>query len=283
MKNLIVGGSSKIGKGLSFTNSDCVNTYFTNKIEGGIYLDLTKEITSQIDLDKFDNIIILSSVTDPKKCEEDRDYSNLLNVISTKNLINICEKKKKKVIFFSSDYVFDGKKGKYTEKDIPNPINLYGEQKYEIEKYIQKNLEDFSILRIAKTYFEDLETPCFLKNIIEQVKNNQNEIYCIERQLFSPICLTDISDILNKVIKLKIPILNVGGPKIFDRKEIIKLVMKKLNKELQINFIKRDKVEAESMFSWPADVSLDILELLKIKKNFRDINTILEKNDQYKT
>jgi len=279
MKNLIVGGSSKIGKGLSFTNSECVNTYFTNKIEGGIYLDLTKEITPQIDLDKFDNIIILSSVTDPKKCEEDRDYSNLLNVISTKNLINICAKKKKKVIFFSSDYVFDGKKGKYTEKDTPNPINLYGEQKFEIEKYIHKNLEDFSILRIAKTYFEDLQTPCFLKNIYEQVKKNQFEIYCIDQQLFSPICLTDISEILNKIIELKIPILHVGGPKIFDRKEIIKLVMKKLNKDLEINFIKKDIVEAESMFNWPTDVSLDISELLKIKKNFTGISTVLDKND----
>ena len=279
MRNLIVGGSSKIGKVLSLTNSKCVNTYFTNKIEGGIYLDLTKEITSQIDLDKFDNIIILSSVTDPKKCEEDPDYSNLLNVISTKNLINICAKKKKKVIFFSSDYVFDGKKGKYTEKDTPNPINLYGEQKFEIEKYIHKNLEDFSILRIAKTYFDDLQTPCFLKNIYEQVKKNKDEINCIDKQLFSPICSTDISEIINIIIKLKVPILHVGGPKIFDRKEIIKLVMIRLNKELKINFIKRDTVEVESMFNWPIDVSLDISELLKIKKNFVDINTVLEKND----
>ena len=279
MRNLIVGGSSKIGKVLSLTNSKCVNTYFTNKIEGGIYLDLTKEITSQIDLDKFDNIIILSSVTDPKKCEEDPDYSNLLNVISTKNLINICAKKKKKVIFFSSDYVFDGKKGKYTEKDTPNPINLYGEQKFEIEKYIHKNLEDFSILRIAKTYFDDLQTPCFLKNIYEQVKKNKDEINCIDKQLFSPICSTDISEIIKKIIKLKVPILHVGGPKIFDRKEIIKLVMIRLNKELKINFIKRDTVEVESMFNWPIDVSLDISELLKIKKNFVDINTVLEKND----
>ena len=82
--------------------------------------------------------------------------------------------------------MFDGKKGKYTEKDTPNPINLYGEQKFEIEKYIHKNLVDFSILRIAKTYFEDLQTPCFLKNIYEQVKKNQFEIYCIDQQLFSP-------------------------------------------------------------------------------------------------
>ena len=100
MKNLIVGGSSKIGKGLSFANDNCVKTYFTNKIEDGIYLDLTKEITSQIDIGKFDNIIILSSIVDPKKCEEDHNYSNLLNVVSTKNLINICAKKKKESNFF---------------------------------------------------------------------------------------------------------------------------------------------------------------------------------------
>ena len=52
--------------------------------------------------------------------------------------------------------------------------------------------------------------------------------------------------------------------------------MIRLNKELKINFIKRDIVEAESMFNWPIDVSLDISELFKIKKNFIDIKTVLE-------
>jgi len=55
--------------------------------------------------------------------------------------------------------------------------------------------------------------------------------------------------------------------------------MKKLNKDLEINFIKKDIVEAESMFNWPTDVSLDISELLKIKKNFTGISTVLDKND----
>ena len=73
--------------------------------------------------------------------------------------------------------------------------------------------------------------------------------------------------------------MHVGGPKIFDRKEIIELVMMRLNKKLKINFIKRDIVEAESMFNWPIDVSFDISELLKIKKDFVDIKTIFEKND----
>ena len=187
--------------------------------------------------------------------------------------------RKKKVIFFSSDYVFDGKKGKYKESDEPNPVNLYGEQKYEIEEYIKKSLENFSILRIAKTYFQDLKTPCFLKNIFEEVNHNKEHINCIDKQIFSPICLTDISEILNKVISLDIPILNVGGPKIFDRKEIIKLVMKKYNKNLKIHFIERSKIETESNFCWPVDVSLDISKLLKIKKRFTDIETVLTKND----
>ena len=73
--------------------------------------------------------------------------------------------------------------------------------------------------------------------------------------------------------------MHVGGPKIFDRKEIIELIMMRLNKELKINFIKRDIVEAESMFNWPIDVSFDISELFKIKKNFVDIKTVLEENE----
>lgn len=52
--------------------------------------------------------------------------------------------------FFSSDYVFDGrKKGSYNESDAPNPLSAYGDSKYEAEQYLQKKIKRHCIFRIS--------------------------------------------------------------------------------------------------------------------------------------
>ena len=231
MKNLIIGGSSKIGRNLNLTSNKFDLTYYKNKISNGILVNIKDKLSNQLNLDKYSTVIILTSITDPRICQENKTYSENINVKYTKNLISECIDKKKKIIFFSSDYIFDGRKGNYSENDFPNPINLYGEQKLKIENYIKSQSNNYTILRISKTFFQDFKTDCFLKNIIKAIKYPGNSVNCIEKQIFSPICVKDIADVIKKVVNSKIKILNVGGPEAFDRKDIINLVSKKLNKK----------------------------------------------------
>ena len=211
MQNLIIGGSSKIGRNLNLNKKYYDYTYFKNKIKNGIFLDIKYKLFKQLDFKKYDNIIILSSITNPKICQENKNLSNNINVNYTKNLIDECINNNKKIIFFSSDYVFDGNKGNYSENDKPNPINLYGEQKLKIENYLKSQTKNYTILRISKTFFLDLKTDCFLKNIIKELKKPGNSINCIKKQVFTPICVEDIADVINKVIKLNIKTLHVCG------------------------------------------------------------------------
>ena len=67
----------------------------------------------------------------------------------------------------------------------------------------------------------------------------------------------------------------IGGQDKFDRKDIIKLVAKKLNNKKEIIILKNEKIEDESNFKWPQDVSLCISKLKKIKKSFTSINKII--------
>lgn len=275
MKNLIIGGSSKIGRNLNLNSNKFDVTYYKNKISKGILVNIKDKLSNQLNLDKYSTVIILSSITDPRICQENRTHSENINVKYTKNLINECIDNKKKIIFFSSDYIFDGKKGNYSEKDHPNPINLYGEQKLKIENYIKSQSNDYTILRISKTFFQDFKTDCFLKNIVKKIKAPGNSVNCIEKQIFSPIFVKDIADVLKKVVNLNIKILNVGGPDVFDRKDIINLVAKKLNKKKKILILKNKKIEKDSKFNWPQDVSLSISKLKKIKKTFTSLNKII--------
>ena len=69
-------------------------------------------------------------------CIKNKKRSKLLNVTKTKKIISYFIKKNIYFIFFSTEFVFDGNKGDYTELSKTNPINLYGKQKLMIEKLL---------------------------------------------------------------------------------------------------------------------------------------------------
>ena len=105
-----------------------------------------------------------------------------------KKLINYFILQKVKIIFFSTEFIYDGKKGNYNEKDIPNPINLYGNQKLIIENFIIENTNNYSILRISKTYTNNLDSKSMFglwyKMIIQ---DKVQSIDCFDDQFFSPL------------------------------------------------------------------------------------------------
>ena len=93
--------------------------------------------------------ILLLADRNPNNCFKNREYTNLLNVTSIKKILNYLKKYNIKPVFISSDYVFDGKKGNYSEKDKPQPVITYGFQKLEVENYIQSNFEKYLIFRVS--------------------------------------------------------------------------------------------------------------------------------------
>jgi dTDP-4-dehydrorhamnose reductase len=111
------------------------------------------DITSRDDLKKFmheimpDVIINCAAYTDVDKCETERELCWKLNVDAVKNLIIASRISNAKVIHYSTDYVFDGKNGPYTEDDTPNPISFYGRSKLASENALLSSGIDFAILR----------------------------------------------------------------------------------------------------------------------------------------
>ena len=107
MKSLIIGGSGKIGKLLSF--KDTFKTYYNNKINKGIKFNLISDkILPILKRLKINRVLILSAMSDPDECLKKKKYSNLLNVLKTKEIINTLVKENIYFIFFSSEYIFDG-------------------------------------------------------------------------------------------------------------------------------------------------------------------------------
>ncbi|MGQ9819410.1 MAG: dTDP-4-dehydrorhamnose reductase [Candidatus Kapaibacteriales bacterium] len=98
-------------------------------------------------------IINCSAYNFVDKAEEDRWNAFRVNAIGPQNLAIAAKKFDAFLVHFSTNYVFDGRKNfAYTEQDKPNPINFYGISKYLGEEAIQKQTENFLILRTSWLY-----------------------------------------------------------------------------------------------------------------------------------
>lgn len=112
-------------------------------------LDLASEtaVWNVISQWRPDVIIHAAAMTEPAACEWQRDEATLQNVLVTRTLANLAEHFGARLIFISTDLVFDGEKGNYVETDLRRPLSFYGETKMTSEDYIAKTLEDYAILR----------------------------------------------------------------------------------------------------------------------------------------
>ena len=266
MKSLIIGGSGKIGKLLSF--KDTFKTYYNNKINKGIKINLISDkILPILKRLQINRVLILSAMSDPDECLKKKKYSNLLNVLKTKEIINTLVKENIYFIFFSSEYIFDGQKGNYNEKSKVKPKNLYGKQKYQIEKYINKRTRNCSIFRIGKTYTDDINDNTLVSKILNEILKGKKLFSLASDQKFSPLFIKDLEKILKFFLKHKIKgTFNIGGPQQLSRFEVLKEIEKSLKEKTQIE-IKTKKIslnDVNTLDIRPLNVTMNIKKLKKI-------------------
>lgn len=99
-----------------------------------------------------DVIINTAAITNVDSCHKERKLCHFLNVGAVKYLVGICEERNIHLIHLSTDFVFDGQAGPYSEDDLPNPLSYYGETKAEAEKVIQSSECHWTILRTILVY-----------------------------------------------------------------------------------------------------------------------------------
>ena len=99
-----------------------------------------------------DTIINTAAVTNVDIAENDKELCRKLNVEAVKDLIDICTAQNIHLIHLSTDFVFDGENGPYSEEDKPNPLSYYGASKYEAEKLLQASSCKWTIIRTILVY-----------------------------------------------------------------------------------------------------------------------------------
>lgn len=145
-----------------------------------------------------DVVLHLAAFTDTAAAWQQRgDQTGLcyrLNVKGTQNILTLCQKYHKYLIYISTDFVFDGAKcGSYVEDDIPNPIEWYGQTKYEAEKLILASGHPAAIVRIAYPYRSRFDPKTdIIRKIIGKLQQSQ-VCTLFTDQITTPTFIDDIS------------------------------------------------------------------------------------------
>lgn len=138
-----------------------------------------------------DCIINAVGYTAVELAETEEEKATALNAVYPGILAEIAQKQKIYLAHFSSDYVFDGeKKQPYMEKDIPNPLCIYGVSKYSGEQRIQQQCETSCIIRSAWLFGYGKKN--FVSNILA-LSEKQKELRVINDHLGSPTFTEDLA------------------------------------------------------------------------------------------
>ncbi len=155
-----------------------------------------KRILSKV---KPDIIIHTAAETNVDKCEINKDYALRVNAEGTKNLAEACNQLDEKIVYVSTDYVFDGEKRFNTEEEKPNPINHYGLTKLIGEQHVAKHCTDFVILRTSVLYGIHPQKPNFATWVISALKERKT-LKVVENHYNSPTLADNLAEVILKIV-----------------------------------------------------------------------------------
>lgn len=205
-----------IGLGLNGLVGSRITEVLSDKYEfvslsrsNGIDITDSGSLTKIKDYPLANFVLHLAAKTDVDGCEKDKEQGIQgeawkINVEGARNVAEICRELGKKMIYVSTDFVFDGEKQEgevYTETDLPNPLNWYAETKFQGEKAVEGSGADYIILRIAYPYRARFNVKKdFFRAISDRLKEGL-EVKAVTDHIFCPTFIDDIAKVFDAVIK----------------------------------------------------------------------------------
>ena len=233
-KIVVTGGSGRFAQSLKKIKSKYNFIYPSTKSLNIINLNSIKKFLKK---EKPSSVLHLAALSRPMIQHDKNIIKSInLNIIGTANLVNICSDLKIKLIYFSTSYVYPGKKGNYKENDALLPWNNYAWSKLGGECAVQMYRNSL-ILRVSMT-----EKPFIHKKAFANVKMN----FLFHDQL---------AKILIKIIDKK-GVINVGGSA-----QTVYKFAKKYNSKVKKIFVKKN-----SIINYPPNPYMNLSKLKKILK-----------------
>lgn len=275
MKTLITGASGLLGNRLAelatqsghevyslYNSHPCV---FGNPIQGditdrGALLKIFADTTPEV-------VIHTASITDVDLCEVNPELAMKVNGAATGSVSKSCEETGSYLIYVSTDYVFDGKRGDYSEEDKPAPINVYGSSKLRGEEEMARNCSRGCIARTSVIYgWGRSYRANFATWVYEKLRANE-QVGVVTDQFASPTLNTHLARMLLEVAERRIcGTLHLAGSTRISRFEFAVMLAKQFG--LNQNLLTPVRAEATRWRARrPFDSSLNVSKAQELLAN----------------
>lgn len=145
-----------------------------------------------------DAVIHCAAYTAVDAAEDNQDICHKVNVDGTQNIATTCKKLGIKMMYISTDYVFDGQgTHPWEPNDVRSPLNVYGQTKYEGELAVQNTLDHYFIVRIAWVF--GINGKNFIKTMLNLAKTHDH-LTVVNDQYGSPTYTYDLAKLLVDMI-----------------------------------------------------------------------------------
>jgi len=199
---LLVIGSGFLGSSITFQAKNLGMSVINTHKVGDPQVDIrdTNSIEKIFLHTKPDCVINSAAQTNVDDIEKHPKEAYSINAYGAENVANVSKKYKIPLLHISTDSVFDGLYGMYSESDVPNPINEYGKSKLLGEKLVTQTLENVTIVRT--NFYGYNEEGKFLFNwILKNLQEHKNFI-AFEDVIFNPLEIMNLSQMIIELVNL---------------------------------------------------------------------------------
>ena len=211
MRVLLIGGSGFIGRYLvrrlqETPGHEVFGTFRSRPpgAEGGSWHRV--ELTDTADLERVfnvsrpDAVVHLAAMADVGACEREPERATAVNVGATSGIAGLCQQYKARLVFVSTEYVFDGRRGFYREDENPSPTTVYGRTKWEAEREVARLAPWGSIVRTSIVYGWPLQAHRnFGPWLVERLRSGQ-PYYAPTGVLRTPVYVKHLVDGITRLV-----------------------------------------------------------------------------------
>jgi dTDP-4-dehydrorhamnose reductase len=223
--SLVIGASGLVGehlvRQLTELDQNPIATYRTNPIPSAEQLDIcqTVQVSTFFKRIKPRVVYLPAALTNVDYCETNQELSYATNVIGMKNVVEASNAVDARLIYFSTDYVFDGLLGPYGEDSVANPISEYGRQKLIAEHYLALTCSNFLIIRTTVVYGWEHQGKNFTYRLLKSLREGI-PVKVPTDQVSTPTYAPDLAESAIKLSKMDLKgVVNIAGPNCINRYE----------------------------------------------------------------
>lgn len=228
MKSLVIGASGLVGAHVIEKLRDLgptTGTAFSRASDAVERLDVRDAPAVRRTIEALRPATVVCAAAEPHVdlCEREPERTRRINVEGTRNVVDAARAVDSTVVFFSSDYVFDGQRGAYGENDAVNPLNEYGRQKVLAERIVSAYPQSIVVRTSGVFGADDLR-----KNFVCQVVDRLRAGTVVTAAADQTLCPTWAAALADAVVGLLgrrfRGICHVAGPEAMTRAEFARVV-----------------------------------------------------------